>query len=348
MQGYIVSLYRMPPKVTVFMAAYNAENYINESIESILSQTFEDFELLIVNDGSTDRTVEVINQFTDPRIRLIHNAKNEGLVYTRNVALKEARGDYIAVLDSDDLAVPDRLELQYSFFLQHPEVALCGGHGTVINQLGKPLADNRLIVPIGNDTIKMTMLFLNTYVNSSVMYKTDILRALGGYNDFAPAEDYELFIRIADKYPVANIDSVLVKYRDHENNTSSKQADISKTKVYDIKKIQLQNLNIPIEKRLTDTFYSILIWDFSYAFSDYLNLFKQLKTANRSLKKYPETEFEKVLFNYWFHLIYAKKAKMNALCLLFNKHLFSWSFVTWRQFRKALKLSIKGIGVLSK
>lgn len=330
------------------MAAYNAANYINESVKSILSQTFSDFELLIVNDGSTDQTVNMINTFDDPRIRLIHNDKNQGLVYTRNVALKEARGEYIAVLDSDDVAYPRRLDLQYKFMQEHPDCVLCGGHGTVINKLGEPVTDNRLIVPTGNDNIKMTLLFLNTYVNSTVMYKTSVLRELGGYKDFAPAEDYELFIRIADKYPVDNLDEVLVKYRDHESNTSVLHGHVSQLKVYDIKKIQLSNLHISPEKRLTDAFYSILMWDYSFNLSDYLYLFTKLKYANRKLNKYPIIPFEKMLFNYWFKIIYTKKAKMNALPLLLNKHLFSWSFVSSRQLRKAFKLSIKGIGRLSK
>jgi glycosyltransferase involved in cell wall biosynthesis len=115
----------MPPKITVFMAAYNSENYISDSIKSILDQSFSDFELLIINDGSTDLTVDIIEKFNDPRIRLVHNDKNRGLTYTRNVALTEALGEYIAILDSDDIAVKNRLELQYNFFQQHPEYALC-------------------------------------------------------------------------------------------------------------------------------------------------------------------------------------------------------------------------------
>jgi glycosyltransferase involved in cell wall biosynthesis len=338
----------MDTKVTVFMAAYNAETYISESIKSILTQTFYDFELLIVNDGSTDRTVDIINEFKDNRIRLINNKQNEGLVYTRNVCLKEAKGTYIAVLDSDDLAVPDRLEQQYNFFSAHPEFALCGGHGVVINKGGLLVNDNRLTVPIEPLNIKMTLLFLNTFVNSTVMYKTAVLRELEGYKDFAPAEDYELFIRIADKYPVANLDRVLVKYRDHGNNISVIEADKSVEKVLEIKKIQLQNMDIPTVKKTVDTFYSLLKWNFSTNdLADYLLLLGSLKIANKRLKKYPERDFEKMLFNYWFLIIFTRKTKMNALFLLFNKALFKWSFLTAKQFRKAFKLSLKGFGRLS-
>lgn len=338
----------MKPKITVFMAAYNAANHIKESIQSILDQTFQNFELLIVNDGSTDETVAIINKFKDPRIRLLYNDKNQGLTYTRNVVVNEARADYIAILDSDDVAIPNRLELQYNFFQEHPDFALCGGHGTVIDEAGNPVDDNRFTVPVGAEKIKMMLLFYNTFINSTVMYKTAVLKELNGYRDYAPAEDYELFIRISDKYPVANLDSVLVKYRIHSSNTSLVQSELSRTKVRSIKEKQLIDLQITADKKLTDTFFSLLEWDYSAAnFTDYLSLFTKLKTANRSLNKYPQIPFEKMLFNRWFEIIYEKKAKMNALLLLLNKDIFKWSYVSSRQLRKAFKLSIRGFGQLS-
>ncbi|ATP58493.1 hypothetical protein CPT03_19505 [Pedobacter ginsengisoli] len=337
----------MNPKITVFMAAYNAASYIQESIQSILDQTFENFELLIVNDGSTDETVVVINSFKDSRIRLIHNDKNRGLTYTRNVVLNEAKGEYIAILDSDDVAITNRLELQYNFFQEHPEYALCGGHGSVIDEASKPVVDNRFTVPIGPDKIKMTLLFQNTFINSTVMYKTTVLKELNGYNDYAPAEDYELFIRLSDKYPVANLDTILVKYRIHGSNTSILQSETGRLKVRSIKEKQLTNLQIKADKKIIDAFFSILEWNYRANFADYLSLFTKLKAANKDLHKYPEIPFEKMLFNYWFEIIYTKKAKMNALPLLLNKNIFKWSYVNFRQLRKAFKLSIKGIGQLS-
>lgn len=331
------------------MAAYNSENYISDSIKSILEQSFSDFELLIVNDGSTDQTVAVIEKFNDPRIRLVHNDKNRGLTYTRNVALTEARGEYIAILDSDDIAIKNRLELQYNFFRQHPEYALCGGHGVFINQRAELTNNSDLIVPVGAEKIKMTLLFENTFVNSSVMYKTSIYKELNGYQDYAPAEDYELFIRIAEKYPVWNLDQILVKYRIHENNISSLREEIAKLKLKAIKSEQLNYLGIPDHESFGNILFSILICDYKrYQFSDYHQLFLQIKSANRKLRKYPVKEFEEMLFKKWFTIIYQKKAKMNALALLFNRDLFNWSYLNMRQLRKTFKLSLKGFGRLSK
>ena len=330
------------------MAAYNAAQYISESIQSILSQSFKDFELLIVNDGSTDHTVDVIGNFVDPRIRLIHNNSNKGLVYTRNVALREAKGEYIAVLDSDDIAMPERLENQYHFFIENPDFALCGGHGIVIDSQGEKINDNRLYVPIVSEIIKMKLLFLNTFVNSTVMYKTAVLRELNGYREFAPAEDYEFFIRIAAKYPVANLDQILVKYRDHQNNTSLKHEKAARLKVIEIKRLQLNRMGILSGDKITETFYSLLKWDFTgHSFTDYLSLLSQLRAANRAIKIYPVASFEKFLFDYWFLIIMIKKAKMNAITLLMNKKLYSWKNVEMRQLRKTIKLSLKGFGRLS-
>lgn len=330
------------------MAAYNAAKYINESIQSILDQTFDSFELLIVNDGSTDGTVDNINNFKDSRIRLLHNDKNRGLTYTRNVVVNEARGEYIAILDSDDIAVHNRLELQYNFFQEHPDFALCGGHGTVIDEASNPVIGNRFTVPVDPDKIKMTLLFHNTFINSTVMYKTAALKELNGYNDYAPAEDYELFTRMSDKYPVANLDCVLVKYRIHSSNISTVQSELGRMKVRLIKEKQLTNLQIEADKQLTDAFFSILEGKYNTSnFAVYLSLLSKLKAANRSLSKYPRIQFEKMLFNRWFEIIYVKRAKMNALSLLLNTNLFKWSYVSFRQLRKVLKLSIRGIGQLS-
>lgn len=334
------------PAVTVFMAAYNASKDIKAAIDSVLNQTFPDFELLIVNDGSTDDTAAIVGSYQDSRIRLVHNPKNMGLVPTRNVALSEARGKYLAILDSDDIAYPERLQLQFEFLESNPEMALCGGHAKIIDEAGTETSEE-LTVPSDPDVIKRTLLFRNTYVNSSTMFKTEVLRELGGYRNFAPAEDYDLFIRISDRYPVSNLDKYLVKYRTHLLNTSSLKRNEAIKHLAEIKASQLQTLNL--DPNQATLLLSFLLHDFSpHTFKEYLSLFSQLKTVNNQIHKYKNPEFNKMLFDMWFDLIFFKKAKMNALALLFKPPIFDRSFLTARQFRKALKLSLKGIGRLSK
>lgn len=127
------------PLVTVFMAVYNGQKYISEAINSILNQTFRDFELLIIDDGSTDNTIDNIKLFTDDRIRLIQNHKNLGLFVTRNYGIDQAKGKYFAILDSDDIAFPNRLQIQVNFMERNPQYALCGAKAKVINQMGEEI-----------------------------------------------------------------------------------------------------------------------------------------------------------------------------------------------------------------
>lgn len=337
------------PEITVFMAAYNAANFIEKSIESVLNQTFKDFELLIVNDGSTDNTVEIINHFQDERIRLISNENNRGLTYTRNVALKEAKGKYIAVLDSDDIALPNRLEKQYKILQENPDLGLCGSSAAVMDKRGN-LTGELLTVSTGRENIKTTLLFKNTFVNSSVMFKANIFKEIGGYRDYAPAEDYDLFIRISYKCAVENLDEILVQYRIHDNNISKEKFETAKSQLKKIKENQLSKLQINASNNnLAETLFSILMLDFhSYRFKDYLTLFTQLVKANKKLRIYPEYNFQKMLFDQWYEIIHIKRARMNAMSLFFNRHIFRWPFVTVKQLRKVFKLSLKGIGIISR
>src|SRR5690606_28917246 len=110
------------PLVTVFMPVYNSEQYIREALESILNQTYQNLDILLVDDGSTDRSVEIIKSYQDTRIRLIQNEKNMGIPYTRNVGLKEAKGKYIAIMDSDDIAVSNRIERQIQYLETNPHI----------------------------------------------------------------------------------------------------------------------------------------------------------------------------------------------------------------------------------
>lgn len=330
------------PKITVFMAAYNASAYIEDSIASILNQTFGDFELLIVNDGSTDHSVEIIESFTDKRIRLIHNGENRGLVFTRNQLLKEARGTYIAILDSDDISFPDRLQFQYDFMTGHPQIALCGGHALLIDEHGVGL-DDKFIVPF-HEQLNMVLLFQNPFINSATIFKSAVLKELNGYREYAPAEDFELFFRISEKYQIANIDKVLIKYRIHHSNTSSVQAEkLHESELKIITDMQ-RSLGMPYDEHLLLIHFSIFSRQFQqHSFSAYLSLFKAMKAANRSSNRFPEDSFDAFLFNKWYELIRHRERNKNALFLLFNRTMFKWSYVTPKQIRKVFKQSLSAL-----
>ncbi len=205
-------------KVTVLMAVYNGERHIGETISSVLSQTFEAFEFLIVNDASTDRTREIILSFADPRIRLVENERNLGLARSLNRGLRLAKGELIARQDADDLSEPQRLERQVDFLHAHPEVALVGTWYTEIDAHGALLGQHEL--PCEYTPIRWSLLFVCPFVHSAVMLrKSLLLDRIGWYNEsLAYSLDYELWNRIARHHAVANLAEHLVRLRVHRDS----------------------------------------------------------------------------------------------------------------------------------
>ena len=200
----------LAPRVTVLMAVYNGERFLRPAIESILNQTFTDYELLIVDDASTDSTPAVIRSYQDPRIRVIHNERNVGARVSRNLGLQNARGEYVAVLDADDVAYPQRLVEQVVFLDAHPEIALLGSAYDSIDECGDRL--QTLYQPTESLIIRWTLLFRNCIAHSTVMYRREAALQVGGY-DPNPAEDFLLWGRMAAVYRLAQVDKVLAMYR---------------------------------------------------------------------------------------------------------------------------------------
>ena len=201
------------PKVTVLMAVYNGESYLQEAINSILAQTFHDFEFLIINDGSTDRSRQLILSYDDPRIRLIDNPRNLGLTRSLNHGLELAKGQFVARQDADDISEPKRLAEQVAFLETHTEVALLGTWYKKIDSQGTLIRNRRL--PCDYTDIRWSLLFFCPFVHSSVMLrKAVVLERVGFYNEaLVYAQDYELWARVARCMPVANLDQYLVSYR---------------------------------------------------------------------------------------------------------------------------------------
>lgn len=201
------------PKVTVLMAVYNGERYLQEAIDSILAQTYHDFEFLIINDGSSDSTWEILNSYKDPRIRLLNNDSNLGLTRSLNKGLKLAEGELIARQDGDDISEPERLAKQVAFLETHPEVALVGTQYKEIDSEGQLIRECNL--PYDSTQIRWDILFYCPFVHSAVMFRrATITEHIGFYNeDFLYAQDYDLWWRIVRCFPSANINEYLMKLR---------------------------------------------------------------------------------------------------------------------------------------
>jgi len=219
-------------RVTVLMPVYNGEKYLREAMESILNQTFRDFEFLIMNDGSQDQSVNIINSYNDPRIRLIHNERNLGLIHTLNRGIEQAGGEYIARMDSDDISLPHRLSKQVDFMDRRPEIGICGAWIEYFMGLGDVIR-----LPITDGEIKASLPVMCPLAHPTVMFRAAVVRRHGLWysHDFPHAEDYELWRRAAGVTCFANIPEVLLKYRIHpgqicQTRIAEQQATINRIK----------------------------------------------------------------------------------------------------------------------
>lgn len=336
---YFATFARMSA-VSVLMLAYNAADYIAEAIKSILDQSFTDFELIIYNDGSTDDTATIVGQFSDPRIRFIDSPVNQGLSYGRQATLQAATCKYVAILDSDDIAFPDRLQKLYSFLEANPNVALCGGNAVLIDEHGNGSGE-LLHQPYSTKDLKVTFFFNNVFVNSSVMYRRDAALQVGGYRDMAPVEDYDLFVRIADQYAVHTFNEPLIYYRIHRENTSQKSYKQAVKRLRIVKENQLKLLGVNAEKYV-DIFDAMLGSDYwRFSIEEFFDFLVTLMQANRTFCKLPKLAFEKRLYTFWYNLVMATVQKREAVHLLIKKPLYKISVLTFKQFRRILKLRLK-------
>jgi glycosyltransferase involved in cell wall biosynthesis len=200
------------PAITVLMPAYNAEKYIGEAITSVLQQTYTDFELLIVNDGSTDSTASIINNFIDERIVVI-NQPNQGVASALNTGLEHARGTYIARFDADDVCYNYRLEKQIRFLQDNPEYILVGSEAKYILENGDFLFDFHCIA-YSHEQIMDKLYFYCPFVHPTVMYKKENILNAGGYpTDAHNFEDYLLWTNLVGSGQFCNLTEPLIKYR---------------------------------------------------------------------------------------------------------------------------------------
>ncbi len=202
----------MEARITVIMSVYNGEKYLREAIDSILGQTFKDFEFLIIDDGSTDSSVEIIRSYTDPRIRLIQNGKNIGLTRSLNKGIKLARGEYIARMDADDISLPERIEKQIEYLDYHPDVGVLGTRFFEIDKNGN--VRREIYVPLSKRNIERQLYTINCFCHSSVMMRRSCIEKVGLYDETIKyAQDYELWLRMIDVCQLENHPELLHKWR---------------------------------------------------------------------------------------------------------------------------------------
>ncbi|TVQ19765.1 MAG: glycosyltransferase family 2 protein [Leptolyngbya sp. DLM2.Bin15] len=214
------------PTVSVVLPVYNAERYVAQSIESVLSQTFTDFELLIGDDCSSDRSLDIINHYAaqDARIQVIQNPENYGGGKTRNCLIAQAKGTYVAAMDADDISLPDRLALQVQFLEDHPEVVCLGGAHDLIDGDGRLLT--RLHLPEQDEEIQsLALAGHGSICHPCAMIRRSVLKDLGGYDEaMISAQDLDLWLRLGERGQLANLPDAILKYRLHANSVSQNRS----------------------------------------------------------------------------------------------------------------------------
>jgi glycosyltransferase involved in cell wall biosynthesis len=210
--------------ISIIMSAYNDEKFIAESISSVLRQRYKNWELIVINDASTDKTYKILNDFAkkDKRIKHYFNKKNKGLVHNLLNGIKLAKGNYIARLDSDDVWTDKRkLEKQYRFLSKHPDYSLVGCLGNTTNELGGVMF--KINHPTKDGDIRKRILIKNCFIHSSILFTKDVYSKVGGYNsNLKFFEDYDLWLKIGTVSKFHNLPEKMVNLRIHQNSMTDK------------------------------------------------------------------------------------------------------------------------------
>lgn len=277
--------------VTVLMSVYNDEKFLRQSIESVLGQSFADFEFLIINDASTDSTPAILQEYArrDNRIRVIDNERNMGLTASLNKGLNSARGKYIARMDSDDISLKERLQRQVDFLGKHPEIGVLGSGAEIIDDDGN--TTSTFSPSTSPAVIRWRLLFGNCMLHSTVMFRKNIVLKAGGYpSDCFIAQDYDLWSRLMFNTDISQLPDILVRYRQNANAISIKNYDK-----------QAETSIRVVQKNLTSFFGIELSFDIVKALCDSYNVRRQfpltdgtiIKQASQLILEFRQKYFER-------------------------------------------------------
>lgn len=293
------------PLVTVLMPVYNTEKYISEAIDSVLGQTYEDFEFLIIDDGSTDNSVEIINSYSDKRIRLEKNIKNIKLISTLNKGIGLAAGKYICRFDSDDICYPTRIEKQVHFMETNPEFVACSSW---IENFYEDLDRSEIIKYEENtDEIRIRTLYQNHFVHPGSFIRKDFLIKTGMLFDksYIHSEDYHFFVKLSEIGKLYNIQEPLVKVRKHLSNVSVLNADIQNRNSINVIKYQLEKIGINTDDIDFELYFRFFYSSFDLSKGEIIKierLIKNIIDANAISQYLPHQKLIYFLCDKWFHL----------------------------------------------
>lgn len=240
--------YVINPMVDIIVPVYNAAPYLKEAIDSLLNQTFSDFRIILINDGSTDNSLEIIQSYDDPRIAIINMPKNGGIVKALNAGLSAATAKYIARFDADDNCVNDRLEKQVNYLEKNPDVGVLGGQMEIFGGNSNHIYTSEQL-PIHHEDIVISLVFKNVMAHPTVMFRKSLLddNGLSYSSDFPHMEDYDLWLKLIKLTKFHNLNDVLIRYRMMGQNISVKNNSTYSKRLFDIHSHYYPKLNITLK-----------------------------------------------------------------------------------------------------
>ena len=309
------------PKVTVVIPVYNCQRYVAEAIDSILEQTFSDFELLLIDDGSTDGSRDILGSYTDPRIRVILNETNLGIPRTLNKGLGLARGMYFALLDNDDCACPDRLERQVDFLDQHDEYAAIGTWAVRTDEEGRILGKIKRLL-VAPEEVQSQLLFRCCLLHPSMTARTSVLRGYGYREDFVTCADFDLWVRVAKRHRIGSLPHIQTHHREHADRASHRNAQRSKAEKREIIATQLTDLGLTFDETDLERHFLLermksagFIPDRAYLAWASVWL-ARLETANQQTRLYSELPFARVVARTWLRVCRRASRKLGWIAWL--------------------------------
>jgi glycosyltransferase involved in cell wall biosynthesis len=284
------------------MPNYNNALFLNEAIDSILNQTYNNFIFLIIDDGSTDKSIEIINSYNDPRIQLIKKESNSGIVDTLNIGIKHLDTKYYVRMDGDDISVPNRLQLLFDFMENNPEVGVCGSHSLLfgdINELWKQ--------ELNRNKIKAKIIYCGGVSHGPSIYRTAVLKNnnILYTNNHPYLEDYDLFFRLKQFTQYAHLDEALYHYRVLKHNSTVKNQDTLLIRYKAIYKKVIAELGIELTENNVDTHLQLFLGHtVSFPIGTYKKYINTILERNAECKIYPQKELAEVLHDKWEQFFY--------------------------------------------
>ena len=298
------------PLVSIIMSVYNEERYLRQSLESLLGQTMSDFEIIIIDDCSNDRTVEIIESYHDARIHLVRNETNQGLTRNLNKALEYCKGKYIARMDGDDICLPKRLEMQVHYLETHPKIMLTGCQT-------RTFGEQKMVwrLKASPQQLRIMMLIRPVLAHPSFMMRGELIRKYGFRYDesFRSAQDYDFAQRVSERFDIGIVPKVLLNYRTHKKQVSSRSSTEQYSNADRVRKRQLYALGITELDEETEKAYRSWIQEehtgeISY-FIKSSELIDKICRANRERRLYPKKELEYTLRKLLYTWLLRTKSK---------------------------------------